>query len=56
MHPEIRITGLSLCLICRPTCTGPPGYAQEEWQQKSVPASSILFKIKPDSNDKINKK
>ncbi len=30
--------------------------AQEKWQQKSVPASGIFLKIKPDSNDEMNQK
>jgi hypothetical protein len=29
-------------------------YAQEEWQQKSVPASGVLLNIMPDSIDKTN--
>ena len=29
---------------------------QEEWQQKSVPASGIFIKMKPDSYDKMNQK
>ncbi len=28
--------------------------AQEEWQLKSIPASGVLLKIKPDSIDKTN--
>ncbi len=30
--------------------------AKEKWQQKSIPASGIFKKIKPDSNDKMNRK
>ena len=30
--------------------------AQEEWQQKSIPASGVLLQIKPDSNYKMKQK